>query len=143
MLQLVPLFVYLYILQTEICAEVDDLYFGKNLFIYKRRTQPLGSCRKDHIHLIRQFFHIIVHADCVYDFKHISVDFGIFLINITAGTVPYDLHILMAHQKSHQLGAGIACGTDNSCFYHNYSPQSSFFIKEHRYHIPVFSRSKA
>ena len=35
MLQLIPLFINFHILNTEICAEVNDLYFGKNILIYQ------------------------------------------------------------------------------------------------------------
>ena len=41
MLDLVPLFICFYIFNTEIGAQVDDLYFRKNFIIYQGSTESL------------------------------------------------------------------------------------------------------
>lgn len=40
MLDLVPLFIRFYIFNTEIGAQVDDLYFRKNFIIYQEAQSP-------------------------------------------------------------------------------------------------------
>ena len=66
MLDLVPLFVRFYIFNTEIGAQVDDLYFRKNFIIYQGSTESLWSCCKNDVYFLCKLLHVVVLADIVY-----------------------------------------------------------------------------
>ena len=97
MFDLIPLFIYIDIFQAEVCTQINDLRLGQDLLVDQRCTKSLRRCRKDHIYLICQLFHIVIHALCIYDLEHIPVYICILLIHIASGTIPFNFCIFMSH----------------------------------------------
>ena len=65
----------------------------------------------------------IYHADET----HFLVNGSIFLIDITSGTIPFDLYVISLQQQSCQFSACITCRSDNTCFYHIFTLLCIYF----------------
>ena len=99
----VPLLVFFHILDSKISAQIDDFGLGENPFIYQRRAQTLGRGCEDHIHLTGQLLHIVIHTFLIDQLKKVLVNPCIFLIHITPGSQPFDLHFSVSQKESDQF----------------------------------------
>ena len=118
MLKLIPLFIYIHILYSEVCRKVYYLGICKHLIIYIFSQETLRCSCKYNVGFLCQFQNIVVFANIICIFIHASKNDGITITCKALRTVSHYFYIFSLQQQSYQLSSCISRSSHNAYLYH-------------------------